>query len=77
MKKYICKSCIVYDGKEPCVLVCQNDLAPTHCPHDDSKYPNSYWEPVPQQGKLKCPNCVTGYYECAAMACSTCGHECR
>ena len=44
MKRYVCFKCIAFGGKSPCVLACENDLIPTHCPHDDSKYPNAHWE---------------------------------
>ncbi|MCK5612855.1 hypothetical protein KAR91_63870 [Candidatus Pacearchaeota archaeon] len=46
MKKYICKKCIPYGGKKPCTLTCEDDSVPTHCPHDDSAYPNSDWQEI-------------------------------
>ena len=59
MKRYICFKCIAFGGKSPCVLACENDLEPTHCPHDDSKYPNAYWELDASQHSVEAerPNC--------------------
>ena len=44
MKTYICHKCIKYGGKAPCTLTCEDDMKPTHCPHDDSAYPNADWQ---------------------------------
>ena len=62
MKIYICKKCITYGGKDPCILSCENDLKPTHCPHDDSKYPNSQWEELSA-------NSTKSHIEANAYAC--------
>ena len=53
MKTYICKKCISFGGKAPCTLTCEDDMKPTHCPHDDSKYPNSLWEWVASQSGVE------------------------
>lgn len=47
MKKHICNKCIAFGGKKPCILLCEDDMTPTHCPHDDSAYPNSDWVEAP------------------------------
>lgn len=46
VKAFICKKCMNYGGRQPCYMSCEEDLIPTHCPHDDSSFPNSEWKEV-------------------------------
>ena len=61
MKIFICKRCIPYGGKEPCILTCEDDTEPIYCPCDDNALPNAHWEPHNQQINSdragKCPDC--------------------
>jgi len=43
MKLYICKKCIPFGAKLPCVLT-GDDIDPTHCPCTDSSKPYAEWE---------------------------------
>lgn len=77
MKKYICKKCLNYGAKEPCTIICEDDLTPTHCPHDDSSYPNSDWQPVPTDpvdpGEEGDGECTHEFEPCHAVKCEHCG----